>query len=175
MPADQQPPLPELGSENPQSQNLQSQIEKWADLPALVLIDGGRGQLNAALAAMTTLGFAQIPVVGVAKGADRNRFDLVRPDRAEPIVLERASKALGLVQRVDEEAHRFAITYHRKLRGKSALKSSLEEIPGIGPKRKKALIQAFGSLDGIRKATVDELAAVPGMTRKAAEELKGLL
>jgi len=79
------------------------------------------------------------------------------------------------VQRIDEEAHRFAITYHRKLRGKSALKSSLEEIPGIGPKRKKALIQAFGSLDGIRQASVDELAAVPGMTRKAAEELKGLL
>ncbi|MEI8165270.1 MAG: excinuclease ABC subunit UvrC [Chloroflexales bacterium] len=155
--------------------NQQSTIEKWADLPDLVLIDGGKGQVNAAVAAMDALGFAQIPVVGVAKGPDRNRFDLVRPDSESVIVLERTSRAINLVQRIDEEAHRFAITYHRKLRGKSALKSSLEEIPGIGPKRKKALILAFGSLDGIRNATVDELAAVPGMTKKAAEELKSLL
>jgi excinuclease ABC subunit C len=140
-----------------------------------VLIDGGRGQLNAAVGAMRALGFGQIPVAGVAKGPDRNRFDLVLPERDSVIVLERGSKALGLVQRVDEEAHRFAITYHRKLRGKGALKSQLEDIPGIGPKRKKALILAFGSLDGIRKASLEELAAVPGMTRKAAEELKGLL
>jgi excinuclease ABC subunit C len=152
-----------------------SSLEKWGDLPDLVLIDGGRGQLNAALAALQALGFDQIPVAGVAKGVDRNRFDLVRPDQEQLIVLARDSKALGLVQRIDEEAHRFAITYHRKLRGKAAFKSQLEEIPGIGPRRKKALILAFGSLDGIRKATLEELAAVPGMTRKAAEELKGLL
>jgi excinuclease ABC subunit C len=155
--------------------NQQSKSEKWADLPDLVLIDGGKGQVNAAVAAMDALGFAQIPVVGVAKGPDRNRFDLVRPESDSVIVLERTSRAINLVQRIDEEAHRFAITYHRKLRGKSALKSNLEEIPGIGPKRKKALILAFGSLDGIRKATVEELAAVPGMTKKAAEELKSLL
>ncbi len=157
------------------AEERQKTLEKWADLPDLVLIDGGKGQLNAAVAAMSALGFEQIPVVGVAKGPDRNRFDLVRPGHEQVIVLERTSRAISLVQRVDEEAHRFAITYHRKLRGKQALKSSLEEIPGIGPKRKKALIMAFGSLDGIRKASVDELAAVPGMTRKAAEELKGLL
>ncbi|NTU78942.1 MAG: excinuclease ABC subunit UvrC [Chloroflexales bacterium] len=157
------------------SEERQKTLEKWADLPDLVLIDGGRGQVNAAVAAMRALGFERIPVVGVAKGPDRNRFDLVRPDSESVIVLERTSRAINLVQRIDEEAHRFAITYHRKLRGKNALRSSLEEIPGIGPKRKKALIQAFGSLDGIRKASVDELAAVPGMTKKAAEELKGLL
>ena len=150
-------------------------MEKWADLPDLVLIDGGKGQVNAAVAAMRALGFEHLPVVGVAKGPDRNRFDLVRPESEQVLVLERTSRAIGLVQRIDEEAHRFAITYHRKLRGKTALKSSLEDIPGIGPKRKKALIQAFGSLDGIRKASLDELASVPGMTRKAAEELKGLL
>ncbi|MEI7769308.1 MAG: excinuclease ABC subunit UvrC [Chloroflexales bacterium] len=148
---------------------------KWADLPDLVLIDGGRGQLNAALDALRALRFEHIPVVGVAKGVGRDRFDLVRPDQEQLIVLARDSKALGLVQRVDEEAHRFAITYHRKLRGKAAFASPLEDIPGIGPKRKKALLKAFGSLDGIRKASVDELVAVPGMTKKAAEELKGLL
>ncbi len=152
-----------------------SALNKWADLPDLVLIDGGRGQLNAALAALRALTFEHIPVVGVAKGVERKRFDLVRPDHEDLIVLARDSKALGLVQRIDEEAHRFAITYHRKLRSKAAFASPLEEIAGIGPKRKKALLKAFGSLDGIRKASVEELAAVPGMTKKAAEELKGLL
>lgn len=150
-------------------------IEKWAELPDLVLIDGGRGQVNAAVAALAALGFEQIPVVGVAKGPDRNRFDLVRPGIDELLVLDRTSRAIRLVQRIDEEAHRFAITYHRKLRSKAALASPLEEIAGIGPKRKKALLKAFGSLAALREASVDEIAAVPGMTRKAAEELKGML
>ena len=154
---------------------LQTEAAKWADLPDLLLIDGGRGQLNAALAALRDMGFAHIPTVGVAKGVDRNRFDLVLPDRASPIVLARDSRALSLVQRIDEEAHRFAITYHRKLRDKATFKSPLLDIPGIGPKRKKALLKQFGSLDALRSASVDDLAAVPGMTRKAAEELKGLL
>ena len=152
-----------------------AQPATWAVLPDLVLVDGGRGQVNAAVAALHALGFDHSPVVGVAKGPDRNRFDLVRPTSDELLVLARTSSALNLVQRIDEEAHRFAITYHRKLRGKNALTSKLETIPGIGPKRKKALLQAFGSLDGIRKATLDELAAVPGMTKPAAEALKGRL
>ncbi|MEI7645710.1 MAG: excinuclease ABC subunit UvrC [Chloroflexales bacterium] len=152
-----------------------SSLSTWADLPDLVLIDGGRGQLNAARAALRALKFDHIPVAGVAKGVGRDRFDLVRPDQEQMIVLARDSKALGLVQRVDEEAHRFAITYHRKLRGKAAFASPLAAIAGIGPKRKQALLKAFGSLDGIRKASVAELAAVPGMTKKAAEALKGLL
>lgn len=150
-------------------------LEQWATLPDLILIDGGRGQLNAALEALQATGFAHIPTIGVAKGIDRNRFDLVRPEGAEALVLARDSHALHLVQRIDEEAHRFAITYHRKLRSKTALASPLEDIPGIGPRRKRALLKAFGSLDKIRQATVEELAAVPGMTRKAAEELKGML
>ena len=153
----------------------QASIEKWADLPDLLLIDGGRGQLNAAVVVLKSLGFEQIPVVGVAKGPDRNRFDLVRPDQPQVIVLDRTSKAINLVQRIDEEAHRFAITYHRKLRGKALLASPLEEIAGIGPKRKKALLKAFGGMDALRKASVEELAAVPGMTRKAAEELKAMI
>jgi excinuclease ABC subunit C len=147
----------------------------WAELPDLVLIDGGRGQLNAALAALRDAGFEHIPVVGIAKGVDRNRFDLVLPERAEALVLERDSKALHLVQRIDEEAHRFAIAYHRKLRGKAAFTSLLDEVPGIGPRRKRALLKAFKSIDGIRQASVEELAAVQGMTRKAAEELKEIV
>jgi excinuclease ABC subunit C len=172
------PPATEEAPADADNSTLNTQhstLNKWADLPDLVLIDGGRGQLNAALDALRALKFDYIPVVGVAKGVGRDRFDLVRPDQDDLIVLARDSKALGLVQRVDEEAHRFAITYHRKLRSKAAFASPLEEIAGIGPKRKKALLKAFGSLDGIRKATVEELAAVPGMTKKAAEELKGLL
>jgi excinuclease ABC subunit C len=90
-------------------------------------------------------------------------------------VLERDSKALHLVQRIDEEAHRFAIAYHRKLRGKAAFTSLLDEVPGIGPRRKRALLKAFKSIDGIRQASVEELAAVQGMTRKAAEELKEIV
>jgi excinuclease ABC subunit C len=161
------------GSEQAAAERQQAR-EKWAELPDLLLVDGGRAQVNAALAALRELGF-QIPVAGVAKGPDRNRFDLVRPEQPGVIVLERTSPALSLVQRADEEAHRFAINYHRKLRSKNALGSNLDSIPGIGPRRKKALLRAFGSLAGIRKASVEELAAVPGMTRKAAEELKSLL
>ncbi len=149
--------------------------EAWVQLPDLVLIDGGRGQLNAARAAMAELGFDHIPTVGIAKGEDRNRFDLVRPDQPHLLVLERNSPALHLVQRVDEEAHRYAITYHRKLRDRATYRSTLDDVPGIGPRRKRALLKAFGSLNGIRQASIEELAAVPGMTRKAAEEVKGLL
>ncbi len=149
--------------------------EKWAELPDLLLVDGGRAQVNAAVAALSSLGFGQIPIAGVAKGPDRNRFDLVRATQPEPIILDRSGHTLSLVQRIDEEAHRFAISYHRKLRGKATLSSTIESVPGIGPRRKKALLRAFGSLDGIRKASVEELAAIPGMTRKAAEELKNLL
>ncbi len=148
---------------------------EWAQLPDLILIDGGRGQLNGALSVLRELGFGHIPTAGVAKGTDRDRFDLVLPDRPDPIVLPRDSQALFLVQRVDEEAHRFAITYHRRLRSQRAFNSTLDDVPGIGPRRKRALMKAFGSIDGIRQATIEELAQVPGMTRKAAEEVKAFL
>ena len=112
---------------------------------------------------------------GVVKGPNRDRFDLLLPGADDLIVLRRDSSALRLVQTIDEEADRFAKHYHRGLRAKSAVKSTLDEIPGIGPKRKRALLKAFGSLDGIRAASLEQLAAVPGMNRKSAEELKGLL
>src|SRR5262245_57357257 len=153
----------------------QSPDDTWTELPDLILIDGGAGQLNGALEVLRELRFDHIPTAGVVKGPNRDRFDLLVPGADELIVLRRDSPALRLVQTIDEEADRFAKHYHRGLRAKSAVKSTLDDIPGIGPKRRRALIKAFGSLDGIRAASLEELAAVPGMTKKSAEEIKGLL
>ena len=140
--------------------------EKWRTLPDLMLIDGGKGQLNAALEAMRALGL-QIPAVGLAK-----RHELIiLPDADEPLELPRHSKGLQLLQRIRDEAHRFALSYHRKLRDQRAVKSPLDEIPGVGPRRKKMLLRLFGSIDRIRAASVDELASVPTMTRKLAQQV----
>jgi excinuclease ABC subunit C len=158
-----------------QKSSVEKQDETWTEMPDLILIDGGAGQLNGAVEVLRGLGFDHIPTAGVVKGVNRDRFDLLLPGASELIVLRRDSAALRLVQTIDEETDRFAKQYHRSLRTKSALSSTLEEIPGIGPKRRRALLTKFGSLDGIRAASVEELASVPGMTRKSAEELKGLL
>lgn len=149
--------------------------ESWADLPDLILIDGGIGQLNGALEVLRELHFEHIPTIGVVKGVNRDRFDLLRPNASDLIVLKRDSSALRLIQTIDEETDRFAKQYHRSLRSKSAIRSTLEEIPGVGPSRRRALLKAFGSIDGIRAASLEELAAVPGMTKKSAEEIKALL
>jgi excinuclease ABC subunit C len=111
----------------------------------------------------------------VVKGINRDRFDLLLPGATDLIVLKRDSAALRLVQTIDEETDRYAKQYHRSLRSKSAIRSTLEDIPGVGPTRRKALLKAFGSLDGIRAASVEQIAALPGMTRKAAEEIKAVL
>jgi excinuclease ABC subunit C len=141
--------------------------DSWA-LPDLVIIDGGKGQLGAAVLAMRELGVYEIPAVGLAK-----RFEeLFVPDEEEPVVLPRSSEALFLVQRIRDEAHRFAITYHRQVRAKSSIQSALDTIPGIGPKRKKALLKKFGTVKAIREASVDELAATVGFTRALAEKVK---
>ncbi|HEY1015132.1 MAG TPA: excinuclease ABC subunit UvrC [Herpetosiphonaceae bacterium] len=149
----------------------------WSVLPDLVLIDGGIGQTNAAAATLAAAGFDAIPVIGLVKGDNKGHlpYGVIRPGNSTPLALPANSPALHLLQRIDEEAHRFAITYHRKLRSKGMTRSVIEEIPGVGPKRKKALLKAFGSLDGIRAASVEEIAALPGMTRKAAEEIKALI
>jgi excinuclease ABC subunit C len=168
----------EYDSETAQDAKLSPQSqedETWGELPDLLLIDGGVGQLGAALEVLRELRFEHIPTVGVVKGPNRDRFDLLRPGAEELLVLARDSRALGLIRQIDEEADRFAKDYHRSLRTKSALTSTLDDIPGIGPKRRRALLKAFGSLDGIRAASIEDLAAVPGMNRKAAEELKQLL
>jgi excinuclease ABC subunit C len=149
----------------------------WAEMPDLVIIDGGKGQLNAALEILDTMEVTELPVVGLAK---ENEEIYIR-DRAtgralaEPVLLPRSSQAMYLVQRVRDEAHRFAITYHRAVRGRSGLRSALDEVEGIGPKRKRELLRRFGSVRGIRSATLEELAAVPGMTLKQAKVLKSNL
>lgn len=134
-------------------------------LPDLIIIDGGKGQLSAALEVIRGLGLHDIPVVGLAKEFEH----IFREGESDPVILPRHSQALYLVQRIRDEAHRFAITYHRKLRSKRNMVSVLDHIPGIGAKRRKALWDHFGSLAKIKAAEVEELAAVPGMTRPAAE------
>ena len=135
------------------------------DLPDLIVIDGGKGQLSSALEIIRGAGHADVPVVGLAK-----QFELVfREGESEPVVLPRRSQALYLIERIRDEAHRFAITYHRKLRGKRNLVSILDHIVGIGPARRKALWSAFGSIAKIKAASVEELAAVSGMNQPAAE------
>ncbi len=141
--------------------------DTW-DLPDLVIIDGGKGQLAAAALAMREMDMHHIPVVGLAK-----RFEeIFVPDEDEPIVLPRGSEALYLVQRVRDEAHRFAITFHRQGRGKTAITSALDSVPGIGPKRKKALLKKFGSVKAIREASVEDVASTVGFTRALAEKVK---
>ncbi len=143
----------------------------WGILPDLVLIDGGKGHLSAAQEVLLHLGLQQIPLAALAK---ENEWLFV-PHGPEPIVLPRQSQALYLVQRIRDEAHRFAITYHRNLRSKSSLRSALDQVTGIGPKRKRMLLRRFGSVPGIKAAAVDDIAAVPGMTRTLALRLKQTL
>lgn len=143
--------------------------DTWSLIPDLIIIDGGKGQLNAALEVLDEFELRDaISIVGLAKREE----ELFLPGQPEPLLLPRKSQGLFLIQRIRDEAHRFGVTYHRNLRGKSAVRSGLDEIEGIGPKRRRALLQKFGSLDAIRQATIDDIAAVPGMNRKMAEKLK---
>ena len=142
----------------------------WA-VPDLVIVDGGKGQLSAAVGVLDDLGISDVPLSGLAK-----RFEeLHLPGRSAPVVLPRRSQALYLVQRIRDEAHRFAITYHRDVRGKRALRSELDDIAGIGPGRKKLLLKRFGSVRRIREASVSEVADTPGISRDLAERLKAHL
>jgi excinuclease ABC subunit C len=141
----------------------------WGLIPDLIIIDGGKGQLNAALEVLDEFELRDaVAIVGLAKREE----EIFLPGISEPVILPRNSQALFLIQRVRDEAHRFGLTYHRQLRGKNAVHSGLDEIDGIGPKRRKALLRKFGSLEAIRQASVEELLTVPGMTRSVAEKLK---
>ena len=146
-------------------------------LPDLILIDGGKGQLNATLDVLRELGIEGPDVIGLAKarsgeeGADREFERVFLPGVEEPIILDPTSATTHLVARARDEAHRFAIAYHRKLREKRAIHSELDDIPGIGEVRKKALLRHFGSVEKVKQATAEELAALKGMTKKAAEEI----
>ncbi len=143
---------------------------KWTTLPDLVIIDGGKGQLNAALEALAEVGM-EVPICGLAKEQE----ELFLPGRSDSILLPRDSQALFLVQRVRDEAHRFAVTFHRARRSKATFHSKLDDVPGVGPKRKKALIKAFGSLKAVREASIEEIAAVDGINAQLAAQIKSAL
>jgi len=149
--------------ETPVATQLQ---HEWA-LPELIIIDGGKGQLSAAMEVLQEL-HIDIPTVGLAKENE----EIFTPGSPDPIMLPRSSQGLYMVQRIRDEAHRFGITYHRKLRSERTFKSVLDEIPGIGPKRKQALMKHFGSVRAMSAASIEDLAALDGMTRDAAEKVK---
>lgn len=147
--------------------------ETWRLLPDLLLIDGGKGQLNVAVEVLREFNLTErVPVAALAKQFE----ELFLPDQPRPVILPRTSPALYLVQRVRDEAHRFAVTSHRQRRDKMGMASRLETIPGVGPKKRKALLKAFGnSIDAIRSASVDDLVKVSGINVQLAETIKELL
>jgi excinuclease ABC subunit C len=148
-----------------------TKTDTWSVMPDLVLIDGGKGQLNAALSAMKETGAASVPLASLAKENE----EIFLPRRKEPVVLSVTSPGLQLLQRLRDEAHRFALGYHRTVRHKQTFDSSLDAIPGIGPRRKRALLRQFGSVRGIREASVEELASAKGMSHGLAKKIKDYL
>ncbi len=145
-----------------------AQDKKWNTPPELILIDGGKGQLHAVCKVLNDLNVNTIPIIGLAK----EREEVFVPDKSAPLNIPQTSKALHLLERVRDEAHRFAIGYHRSLRHKGATTSKLDEVPGIGPKRKKALLKALGSVSNIRVAAIEDIAKVEGMNEKLARTIK---
>jgi excinuclease ABC subunit C len=140
----------------------------WAIIPDLVLIDGGRGQLNAALEVRRDLGLDSIPMVSLAKENE----EVFIPGNPQPVRIAKDSPSLHILQRARDEAHRFAISYHQKLRHKEVIASVLDDIPGIGPKRKKVLLRKFGSIEAIKEASVEELSQTKNMTQTLAKKVK---
>ena len=154
----------ELNETTPQKDN-------WAINPDLILIDGGKGQLSAAVNAIEELGMHSVPVASLAKENE----DAFMPGRAEPVDIPKDSPALHTLQRARDEAHRFAISYHRRLRSRKGIASVLDDIPGIGPKRKKALLTRFKSVKGIKEASPEELGKTKGITPALARNIKEYL
>jgi excinuclease ABC subunit C len=144
---------------------------RFAQRPDLLIIDGGKPQLSSAMEALREMGVENIPVVGLAKREE----ELFVPGWDDPVVLPTGSESLYLIKRVRDEAHRFAITYHRELRSKAMTVSVLDDIPGIGPARRKALVKTLGSVKRMREASVDDIAAVKGIPRDLAEEIHAVL
>lgn len=146
---------------------------RFAYPPSLVVIDGGRGQLSAATRALADAGLS-IPVIGLAKRLEEVYF----PDRPDPLLVARGSEALFVLQHVRDEAHRFAVAYHRQKRERRALASPLDEVPGVGPARKKSLLKRFGSFARLAQASVEEIAETPGvgpeLARAVHERIHGV-
>ena len=143
---------------------------RWK-MPDLVIVDGGRAQVSAAKTVLDELGLHDLPLAGLAK----EREELVLPNVVEPVLLPTTSQALYLVQRLRDEAHRFAITYHRDLRRKASVRSKFDDLPGIGPRRRGALLRVFGSIKRVREAPVEQIAAVPGIGPALATKIKANL
>ena len=142
-------------------------IDEGAPLPDLTVVDGGKGQLGAALSALQRLGVSDVAVIALAKKEE----EVFVPGRAESVRLDRRNRALHLLQRVRDEAHRFAVSYNRKLRSRRTIRSDLGDIPGIGPHRQTTLLRRFGSLQGVREATKEEIARVPGFSEALASRV----
>ncbi len=146
------------------------EARRWA-MPDLVIVDGGKGQVSAAKVVLDELGLHDLPMAGLAK----EREELFPPGQVDPILLPATSPALYLVQRLRDEAHRFAITYHRDLRARKAVRSAFDDLPGVGPKRKRELLKVFGSIKRVRDAPVEQIAAVPGISAALAARIKATL
>jgi excinuclease ABC subunit C len=142
-------------------------LDESRSLPDLVVVDGGKGQLSAAAEALTALGLERLPLVALAKREE----EIFLPGRSEPLRLPRRSPALRLLQQARDEAHRSAVTYNRKRRTLRTVTSELMRVPGVGPVRRRVLLTRFGSLEGVRRATPDEIAQLPGWSAKAATKL----
>lgn len=145
--------------------------EEGKPIPDLVVIDGGKGQLSAALDPLHALDLEDVAVAALAKREE----EVFLPGRSEPVLLARRDRALHLLQRIRDEAHRFAVTYNRKLRSRRTLQSRLEEIPGVGPTRQKALLTHFGSVKGVKEASPEEIAHLPGFSQNLALRIKTYL
>ena len=141
--------------------------QKLSDIPDLVLIDGGKGHLSSAVQVFLELGINTIPLASIAKQNE----EIFIPNFSEPIEFSSNSESLSILQRIRDEAHRFAINYHRKLRSKAALFSSIDTIPGIGPKKRKAILNKFGSIKNINKSSIKEIITIPGISEKLAKQL----
>jgi len=146
-----------------------SRVSENNEMPDLIMVDGGKGQLNVAVRVLKELKRDNMDAISLAKGRDREKIFI--PDRRDPIILQKNSKALLLLQQIRDEAHRFALNYHQKLRKRQNLRSILEDIPGVGLVRKKALLKHFGSLKSIKDASINDLTTIPEMNIKAAKNV----
>jgi excinuclease ABC subunit C len=155
------------GSDSVSNGREEDRDESFSSFPDLILIDGGKGQLNASSEVLASLSMDHIPTVGLAKEFEQ----VFQPGRSDPVGFDRDSEGLKLLQRVRDEAHRFAVSYHRRLRQKRTVRSSLDSIQGVGPKRKKLLLQAFDSVQGVSKASLAELKDVSGIPEPVAKRI----
>lgn len=151
------------------SHGAEDKDNSFSKSPDLIMMDGGKGQVNIALKVLSELNL-KIPVCGMVKDDNHNTRGLYFNDKEVPI--DKRSEGFKLITRIQDEAHRFAIEYHRLLRGKGQVKSFLDDIPGIGPKRRKALMKAFAGVEEMRKASVEDISRVPSMDMKSAMNLK---